>query len=72
MNDLRHLTDEEIEAYRRRAVRACIEHEMALLFNRRLDEAGIERASVESWSARLSRKLGKPFRFLPSFSLGAE
>lgn len=68
----RHLTDEEIEAYRRRAVRACIDHEMALLWNKRLDEYGIERVSVGSWPERLNRMLGKPFRFLPTFTMGAE
>lgn len=72
MDNIRHLTDEEIEASRRRAVRACIEHEMAQLWNQRLDENGIERVSVESWSERLNRRLGKPFRFIPTFTMGAE
>lgn len=72
MDNLRHFTDEEIEAYRRRAVRACTEHEMALLFNQRLDESGIERVSVDSWSAVLSRKVRGVFRPLPVFSVGAE
>lgn len=72
MDNLRHFTDEEIEAYRRAAVRACAEHAMAIQFNLYLDEQGIERVAVQPWSERLSRKLGKPFRFLPTYFLGAE
>lgn len=69
MSELRHFTLDELEAYRRRAVRACIEHEMALLFNQRLDENGIPRVASESWSARLIRKLAKPFQVFPLFSV---
>lgn len=65
----RHYTDDELEILRRNAVWACAELELAKQFNSYLDANGIERASVESWSARLIHKLRKPFPSFPLFSV---
>lgn len=68
----RHYTDDELEILRRNAVWACAELELAKQFNAYLDAHGIERVSVESWSARLIHKMRKPLHGLPLFSVNEQ